>query len=96
MLKCADANCIEGIEKPAGVEIHLSPDATGNHLLMRLQRTHRRAAGLLTKLIEATRQTEPDLDRTRELAMGIRFELDLAQALTQPLADGEANLRSNG
>lgn len=82
-----DKDRLGSVDTPRGTEIRLSPDCTAGYLLGNLQRAHQRASALLAELIKATRQPGPDLEQVRELAMSVRFEVDLAQTLAQPLVD---------
>jgi hypothetical protein len=80
-----DTNRLDNLDTSKGVEIRLSPDCTATYLLGNLQRAHQRASALLAELVKAAREPDPDLGHVRELAMGVRFEVQLAQTLAQPL-----------
>ena len=85
MLDNPDTGSLGNGDTSKGIEIRLSPDCTAAYLLGHLQRAHQRASALLAELVEATRESGPDLGHVRELAMGVRFEVALAQTLAQPL-----------
>lgn len=89
MLDNPDTGRLGDVEVSEGIEIRLSPDCTSGYLLGNLQRAHQRASTLLEELVKTTRKSNPDLEHMRELAMGARFEVELAQTLAQRLVTSQ-------
>jgi hypothetical protein len=68
------------------IEVHLTAEAMHRCLLNSLQRTRRRAAGLMEDLLRAVHEPRPDMERIRLLADGVAFEGRLARQIGCELA----------
>lgn len=71
------------------IEVHLTPEYTRKCLWISQRRTRKRAARLLAELLDALRQPEPDVERMRHLAEGIRYESEMGREIARALADME-------
>jgi hypothetical protein len=71
----------ESTAENATIEVHLTPEYSRQLLAGSMNRTQRRAAGLLADLMTACRSPTPDPTRIRELAEGLDFERRLAQRI---------------
>lgn len=77
-----------GDEAPR-IEVHLKPDYMRKYLSMGLRRTRDRAATLLADLLKAVDESEPDIEKIRQMAEGIRFESELRREFVAALFDME-------
>lgn len=76
----------EGAGPASRIEVQLSPEYSRKCIGIGLRRTRKRAAKLLADLLKAIEEPDPDIERLKELAEGIRFESELGRSLLQTSA----------
>ncbi len=79
-------NPTESPDRNGKIEVHLTPEAMHRCLRNSLQRTRRRAAGLMDDLLRAIHEPRPDIERIRMLADGVAYEGRLARQISCELA----------
>lgn len=78
---------IDAEGKPYPIEVYLESGYARECLAISLQKTRRRAGKLLAELLQAVDQPVPEMGRIRNLAVGIRFESELAEEMALALVD---------